>query len=272
MGFAASSPSYLCQTSFGYIIRIRIPRDIKSVVGKSEFRYSLRSGALRVAKHRARCIASYVHQLFNQIRSNMAEFTPEKITRLVQGYIRETLNNDEKCRSISGPTSDGTTTLPGKTILESSDMKAEEAQSIFHSVNRWLRNQDHSLMKPVTEKLIRAEGADLDPDNDSYRVLGRELLKAFQGILQVRIKRSVGDYSVPNEELIPVLKQGKQAQPIPVPVAAPVGQQETTSLPFTELQERYIAEVDKGENWTEKTKAENLSIFALFVRAMGDME
>ena len=127
-------------------------------------------------------------------------------------------------------------------------------------------------MKPVTEKLIRAEGADLDPDNDSYRVLGRELLKAFQGILQVRIKRSVGDYSVPNEELIPVLKQGKQAQPIPVPVAAPVGQQETTSLPFTELQERYIAEVDKGENWTEKTKAENLSIFALFVRAMGDME
>jgi len=151
-------------------------------------------------------------------------------------------------------------------------MKAEEAQSMLHSVNRWLRNQDHSLMKSVTETLIKAEGAEVDPNSDSYRVLGRELLKAFQGILQVRIRRSVGDYSVPDEELIPVLKQSKQEQPAPVSVAAPVVQQETKSLPFTELQDRYIAEVEKGENWTAKTKAENLSIFALFVRAMGDME
>ncbi len=45
---------------------------------------------------------------------------------------------------MSGPTTSGTTTLEGMNLLESSDMKADEARSIFTSVNRWLQNQDHS--------------------------------------------------------------------------------------------------------------------------------
>jgi integrase len=200
----------------------------------------------------------------------MAEFTPEKITRLVQEYIRETLVNDEKCRSISGPTSGGTTTLPGNTILESSDMKAEEAQSMLHSVNRWLRNQDHSLMSTVTEKLLKAEGADVDPDSDSYKVLGRELLKAFQGILQVRAKRSIGDYSMTDEEMIPVLKQPQGITTTPPGITTEATKSSQAAL-FSEVRESYLVEVEKAESWTAKTKAENLSIFELFTRVMGDI-
>lgn len=112
MGFSVSrQPSYMYQCPSGYIFRLRIPFDLRELVGKCEFRYSLRSGTLRVAKHRARCIASYIQQLFIKVRSSMAEFTQEQITKLVQKYIRETLENDEKCRAISGPTADGTTTL-----------------------------------------------------------------------------------------------------------------------------------------------------------------
>jgi len=42
-------------------------------------------------------------------------------------------------------------------------------------------------------------------------------------------------------------------------------------LKFTELQERYVVENEKGGTWTEKTKAEYLLGFALFERVMGDM-
>jgi hypothetical protein len=137
----------------------------------------------------------------------MAEFTQEQITKLVQRYVLETLQNDEKCRAISGPTADGTMTLPGMTILESSDMKADEAESMLKSVNRWLKNQDHSLMKPVTEKLIKAEGAEVIPEGENYKTLVRELLKAFQGI-QIRkdLPSRKGDASLPGREYVKITR------------------------------------------------------------------
>lgn len=138
MGFSVSQPSYLYQSSSGYIFRLRVPTDLRPVVGKTEFRYSLRTDALRTAKSRARAMAGYVQQLFMTVRSGMSELTQEQIQRLVQKYIRETLANDEQCRAMSGPTTSGTTTLEGMTLLESSDMKAPEARSLLQSVNRWL--------------------------------------------------------------------------------------------------------------------------------------
>lgn len=258
MGSTCFNPSCLYQTPSGYIFRFRVPADIKPVVGRVEFRYSLRSGALRVAKHRARCIAPFIQQLFEKVRNGMAEFTSEKIKRMVQEYVRETLINDEKCRAISGPTTDGTMTLPGMSILESSDMKSEEAESLLKSVNRWPKNQDHSLMKTVTEKLLKAEGqftgegAEIAPESKNYKTLGRELLKAFQVVLQVRIKRSEGDYAIADSDLIHLLKQEIQN----IPEHQKVNPEERQVMRFSEIQNHYIAEVEKGENWTEKTKAE----------------
>jgi hypothetical protein len=73
MGFSVSTPSYMYQSPSGYIFRLRIPTDLRPLVGKCEFRYSLRTGASRVARHRARYIASYIQQLFIRARANMAE-------------------------------------------------------------------------------------------------------------------------------------------------------------------------------------------------------
>jgi len=91
---------------------------------------------------------------------------------------------------------------------------------------------------------------------------------AFQSILKVRIKRSQGDYSVPDDELIPAIKE--QAPQVSPGSSINPGKQ-SSIIKFSEVQERYVTEVEKGESWTEKTKAENLSIFALFVRVKGDL-
>jgi len=93
MGFSVSTrqPSHVYQSPSGYIFRLRIPEDLKELVGKCEFRYSLRAGALRVAKQRARAIASYIQQLFVKVRNSMSEFTPEHIARLVKEHVREVL-------------------------------------------------------------------------------------------------------------------------------------------------------------------------------------
>lgn len=72
MGLVVSAPSYMYQSPSGYIFRLRIPKDLRSLVGKCEFRYSLRSGALREAKYRARCIASFIQQLFEKVRMSIS--------------------------------------------------------------------------------------------------------------------------------------------------------------------------------------------------------
>ncbi|MCB2216999.1 MAG: tyrosine-type recombinase/integrase [Desulfobulbaceae bacterium] len=206
----------------------------------------------------------------------MSEITQEQIQRLVQKYIRETLANDEQCRAMTGPTTSGTTTLEGKTLLESSDMKAPEARSLLESVNRWLRHQDHSLMQPVADRIIRREGLEVEQVSPEYLTFTRQLMKGFQSVLNVRIKRAEGDYSEADEELVPVLKQ--QVQPAGSERSGHSGPAESEQtdnpdqgLNFTEVQERYLEEIEKGGNWTEKTKAENLAIFALFVRVLGDL-
>lgn len=256
MGFSIST--YLYHNPSGYIFRLRIPYDLQAVVGKCEFRYSLRSGILRVAKHRARCIASYIHQLFMKVRSSMSEFTKERIGQLVREYIRQTLEDDEKCRALS------VHTLDELYVTGGSGMGEKEAQSLDISVKRWLKEQDHSFLHPVADSLLN--GNDIDPD--SYKALSRELMVAFQSILKVRIKRSQGDYSIPDEELIPALKE--QVSPV-VGSPAKASPVKKKVLKFTEVQEKYVLEVEKGEAWTQKTKDANLSIFALFVRAMGDL-
>ena len=330
MGSTCFNPSYLYQTPSGYIFRLRIPGDLKKLVGKSEFRYSLRSGTLRHARPRARHLASFIQQLFAKVRAdNMTGFTPERITQLVQehirktldndkacagqtatatpgsiivdgksvleasnmrgsngisslpaeripqlvnDYIRETIANDEKCRAIGGTISTGEpVTLQGKSMFEGSNMGADEAKSLLKSVTRWLQLPDHSIMHTVTEKILTVEGVAVDPKSETYKALSRELMKAFQSVLAVRIKRSAGNYSTPDEDLIPSLKQSLQCNVYPG--TKKVHKEEVVPVfKFTDVQKRYFEEMTKGGSWTVKTEDTRRAILELFVRAMGDMD
>ncbi|MGB3222542.1 MAG: tyrosine-type recombinase/integrase [Desulforhopalus sp.] len=263
MGFSVSNPTYLYQSPSGYIFRFCIPKDLRVVVGKGEFRYSLRSGILRVAKHRARCIASYIHQLLVKVRSSMSDFTRERINQLVREYIKKTLEDDERCRALGNHTMG-----EGLYVTGGSNMGLEEAESLDISVKRWLKDQDHSLLHQVANRLLTKHGIEFSPESEEYKALSREMMIAFQSILKVRIKRSQGDYSAPDEDLVPILKQ----QPQTIVQRSVAKTEKPAVIKFSEVQERYLVEVEKAESWTEKTKAENLSIFALFVRVMGDMD
>ena len=268
MGFSVSVPTYMYQSPSGYIFRLRVPNDLRPLVGKSEFRYSLRSGLLHVAKHRARCIASYIHQLYVRIRNSMTEFSPEKIQQLIRDYIRETLKNDEICRSMARQVDGSTKTLEGKTLLEASDMQAPEAKSILTSVKRWLQSQDHSLVEPLVNRVLKDEGSSIKPDTQQYKNLSREFLKGFKCVLEVRIRRSEGDYTQVDEELVPLLAQKGSGDAVMVDNSP--RQCESTRHKFSEVQKAYLAEATTAGNWTEKTKAENLAIFSFFIWVMGD--
>ena len=247
MGFIVSTPTYMYQSPSGYIFRIRIPADLRGVVGKCEFRYSLRSRLLREAEQRARSIAAFIHQLFIRVRNNMAEFTSEQISASVRQYVKKTLQNDERCRSFAEPS------MEDKTMLEASGMKSGEAESLLMSVNRWLKNNDHELMYPVTRKILSEQEGGIDESSETFKTLSRELLKGFKDILRVRIKRAEGDYSQPDEELIPALKEApvsESQQSVTIPSKA------TKQVKISDVQARYVAEAEKTDRWADKTHGE----------------
>ncbi len=61
----------------------------------------------------------------------MSEWTQELINEVVRDYIKETLANDEKCRAMPRHPAGQTSSLEGKTLLEASDMQADEARSML---------------------------------------------------------------------------------------------------------------------------------------------
>jgi hypothetical protein len=54
---------------------MRIPPDLKDLIGKVEYRYSLRTGSLKDARHRARLLASNIQQLFMEVSEGTFRFT-----------------------------------------------------------------------------------------------------------------------------------------------------------------------------------------------------
>ena len=102
MGFVVSS-TYTYHTPSGYIFRLRIPKDLQRIVGKTEFRYSLRSGFLREAKVRAQAIAHYIHGLFEKVRHNMTAFTKD---------ISATVENAASLNRVKPSTPSGTRSQP----------------------------------------------------------------------------------------------------------------------------------------------------------------
>ena len=57
-----------------------------------------------------------------------------------------------------------------------------------------------TIARKKSSKVLTSHTGEVDPESASFKTLGRELMKAFQGVLNVRIKRSAGDYSVPDED------------------------------------------------------------------------
>lgn len=277
---ATTKPAHMYPSPSGYIFRLRIPHDIKPLVGKVEFRYSLRTGALRIAKHRARCITAYIQQLFIQLRGNMFELTQDQVNQLVRDYIRQTLANDERCRA----TGEAELIAGDESIfppLEGSDMKADEARSMLTSINRWLKQQNHTLMEHVADKLVaRGDSASpkdsVDREGVSYKVLCRELMKGMKDVLGVRILRAEGDYTKPDEDLIPALKadlrdSSTKGGSSVSPGGSPSAECSAPAVSLSEVQEHYLVEVERAESWTTKTKEENLATFSSFISIVGDL-
>lgn len=92
-------PSYLIRNPYSYCFRMIVSRDLQKVVGKTELRYSLKTGYLSVAKYKARFLAGQVQLIFNYLRkggSALSDLSDGQIQKLIRQYINEYINGLEQ--------------------------------------------------------------------------------------------------------------------------------------------------------------------------------
>ncbi len=249
MGAKIHSPAYLVQQSSGYCFRIIVPRDLRSLVGKREFRYALRTGLLSEAKYRALRVAGFVQGLFREIRKGgkMRELTEAEIQGLVRQYLTKCLEDDERYRVVEG--------IPLPPEVHEEQMLGLE--SIQDWAKQALADCAHEEASKLVDRLLKQNGLTLDPHSYSYNKLCREVLKASVKITDILKKREVGDY--PDE--IPIIPASAAAQP---------GEQEPSEL-LSKVISLYIAEQVRGGNWSEKSTVEYTACLMLLKEYLGDI-
>lgn len=281
-------PAYLYQSPYGYIFRMRIPPDLKDLIGKVEYRYSLRTGSLKDARHRARLLASNIQQLFMDVREGTFRFTSgDAFNSRVKQYAREAVSSPSRTAS-SPPIHGGLSSGDNEGVIP-----ADQYASMLNLLKQALRehfSQGIGQAQLVDSKLVVGEpktvgnevrstscncGSSTKEAMDNQAAAGSQM---HPGGAVSQDDHGQQPSKLESRRLLEQEKRLKtvvhqELQPPQHPVCwqqtAPAhGNQGTL---FSELVRLYTKEMVKGGNWTEKTASENQTVFALFTRAMGDL-
>ena len=139
-----TSPSYLQPTPHGYYFRYKIPPDVRSIIGRTELKCSLRTGRLSEAKARSGILSSLTHLAVSNIRcgGRMSELSQSEIQKLVKRRFDQALEDDEAMRANRKPLGEEEWMYDwnlNETFL--SETKEQLAKSDYHDVSgavEWL--------------------------------------------------------------------------------------------------------------------------------------
>jgi hypothetical protein len=100
------SPSYLVRKAHScFCFRLIVPKDLRQIVGRTELRYTLRTGFLGIAKQKSRFLAGQVQFIFQLLRKEslfMGKLSEVQIQQLVGTYIKKSIEGWDKAFEQGG--------------------------------------------------------------------------------------------------------------------------------------------------------------------------
>ena len=99
MECTSHSPSYLVRNAHSYCFRLIVPKDLQKFVGKTELRYTLRTGSIGIAKQKSRFLAGQVQFIFQLLRKGfswMGKLSENPVQQLVGEYIKRSIDGLDK--------------------------------------------------------------------------------------------------------------------------------------------------------------------------------
>lgn len=257
------SDSYVFKRKNTYYFRIKIPLDILPYFERKEIWKSLKTGYLKTAKSASRSLAFNIEQLFIWIRSGM--LTDSQIKLLVKEHLSNTLRGSEaiRTRAILTALPKGSATIPP--VSEWRDTAISTFHHVIDQTKQQLFSNDFSTIKAYVNQALERNDISYDENTPAYTKLCREYLKAEIAISKIELERLDGNYDNSFDGFLEsVISDGKQVHTDP--------ETKDTGMMLSELIAGHIKESQQAEAWTDKTLAENISIYRMFLEIMGDID
>ena len=143
-------PSYIIWTPHSYCFRLRVPIDLQGIIGKTELRYSLKTGSLRDAKTKARLIAGQIQRLFKRLRRGEGSpYRTEQIHVLIVGYVEQAIH--QHTGTVNRPLPD-----PKRLLMGGLHEQVVGLEAILMEIKQAIASGDHTkpALKAPTLKTI----------------------------------------------------------------------------------------------------------------------
>ena len=247
------SPHYLVRNPYSYCFRANVPKDLQHLVGKTELRYSLRTGYVGVARAKAQIIAAQVHQIFAYLRKGgrkLSDLSDDKIQELVQEYLKGYIEGLET-RYEDDPF-----------FLDERDLYSyiDTVDYIRDDIVGYLGIGEYSTVEKNVADLLEKNGLQgVEKSSPAYIKLCRGVLRAQLKGIELEKKHMKGDFSGTLEASF----RGE------LPSGPLKANEEQKGQLISEVIFRYASEAQV--NWQDKTRDENLSVLRLFVEVVGDL-
>lgn len=240
------SPSFLVRNAHSYCFRLIVPKDLQKFVGKTELRYTLRTGYLGIAKRKSRFLAGQVQFMFQLLRKGlvgMGKLSEDQVQQLVVAYIKKSI---EGLDGVFGQERD-----EDKPYVDPPSLfdYIQGLDTIKEDLMINLNLGDYSMLEGSIDTFLKENGiTEVDKTSPEYRKLCIEIHKAEHKLIPIQQKHMQLDFSYTDQlpKLFPEVFKAKNDPP-----PAPAGDQPS---PGKKQKSATVGKVFK-EYWQEKESA-----------------
>lgn len=225
----------------GFSIRIRVPDDLREIVGRREVWRSTQTGDPREAKLRASLWQHHFEALFLQLRKAGRTMTQAHLSAIVTDYLSARLSEVEERLAFD---------LPGLHEFDRDAWRRSLAESLS-AIELQLMHGDYSQTEGEARALM-PQGADI-----AAAILSRRLLEAKFDALRAELGALHGE---------PI----RHAQIIAGVAAAAPAEEPKVTPRVSELCRDYIATTGTAQKWAPKTLASRTQAAHLLVDFLDD--
>lgn len=253
--YSSGSSTHLFKQGHIFYFRMSIPEDLRKTLGQTEYRYSLRTGYLRIARMKANKLSAVVNSCFQQLRRGSEDMgiTDKQIQASVKAHLRRAIKETEENRfSTERP-------LTRKQL--------EQEEKTWHSLESDYREAlatgDYVLAHDFALSICEEYGLDCTPGSLEFRKLCREILKMNVQYSRWRLRTIWGDYPELDEDIEQLFNAEVSSEP------------ETTlddSPLLSECLDRYVDYKISSGSWTEFNSTKNMQpILRKLIEVIGDV-
>lgn len=247
------SQPHLVKRGPTFYFRIAIPLVLMGLLGRREFKTSLRTSDAILAKMRARVLSNGLELIFRDIRP-MAHATPDPIVKGAQEYFRAQLSKSLELAFL----------IPNDPALDR-DIEIAGAKQLAASMQADLAKQHFSpSVRSDAEELLSSIGAGpTSKVSDAFQFACVAVLRAQIENAKVHAEQLAGNYAVTSADPLFTGIFANQLPPIPGDAA-----NSPKSPTFEEVANRFFALKSKTD-WVPKTSADVKRVIALANELIG---